>query len=92
VDDMNRTYGDMLLKELHKLKGNPLMRSRSDSTGSRRLSSEVGHGDSEAVVTEPIIPKEPHSAEKVWGLFRKALNHAIPTDAKDNNSRQNSSS
>ena len=55
VDRMNQIFGGQLREELIKIFKSPLTRSRSLSTGSRRISSDDGH---RVTVGGPIIQND----------------------------------
>ena len=72
VDMMNQIFGGQLKRELVKLCNNPLTWNRSTSTGSQRISSDIGHGvDRTTRSTTPIIPS--HSRKKAMFSLKEAF-------------------
>jgi hypothetical protein len=76
VDQMNEEFGDHLRRELINLKNNPFLRSRSSSSGSGRISSDIGHGlilvrmsDN----TTPIVSKDSNKKEKLLKNLRRVF-------------------
>ena len=57
VDDMNQIFGGHLGRELVKIYESPSTRSRSLSTGSQRLSSDIGHEVGGTSITPMISDK-----------------------------------
>ena len=68
VDKMNQIFGGQLNQELIKLRKSPLTRNHSSSTGSRRISSDIGHGVG-GINTTPLYPNHPKG--KDVANFRK---------------------
>ena len=79
VDRMNEIFGGQLRRELIKIYGSSLTQTRSASTGSRRLSSDIGH--EVGGTSTPSIPNLSASGFKYFRIFSEKIFRASQPSA-----------